>query len=106
MVQITLGDKSNATVVDPLHFDADPDLTYQSERMRMQIKAQTWKSAQIGSYSIHLACHLEFDADPDPLLDLAYLFDADADPDPDFYFISDPDPQHCLTVVHFLPMLL
>jgi hypothetical protein len=52
MVQITLGDKSNSCVVDPLHFDADPD------------------------------------ADP------GYQNDA------------DPDPQHCLTVVHFLPMLL
>jgi hypothetical protein len=45
MVQITLGDKSNGGVVDPLHFiadpDADPHLTYQPERIRMQIKAQT-----------------------------------------------------------------
>ncbi len=67
-----------------------------------QIKAQTWKSTQIGAYSIHLACHLQFDADP--LSDLAYHFDAESDPD--FYLISDPDPQHGLTVVHFLPMLL
>jgi hypothetical protein len=53
----------------------------------------------MGLYSIH------FDADPDPVPDLAYHFDAD----PDFYLMrmriqvtkmvrihADPDPQHCL----------
>jgi hypothetical protein len=61
-----------------------------------------------------LACHLQFDADPDP----DYQFDADsdlayhfyADPDPAYHFgadphrilpfnlkqiHADPDPQHC-----------
>ncbi len=41
MVQITFGDESNGTVVDPLHFhadpDADPDLTYHPERIGMRI---------------------------------------------------------------------
>ncbi len=55
-------------------------------------------------FNIHLACHLQFDADPDPLSDLAYHFDVESDPD--FYFISNPDPQHGLTGLHFLPMLL
>ncbi len=52
-----------------------------------------WKSAQIGSYSINLACHLQIDADqvPDP----AYHFDAD--PDPGYQNDADAvtDPQHC-----------
>jgi hypothetical protein len=36
-----------------------------------------------------LACHLQIDADPDPVLDSAYNCDADpdADPNPD----ADPD---------------
>ncbi len=57
---------------DPtFHFDADPD-TDPSFRM----KAQTLKkSAQIGSYSIILACHLQIDADPDPLAP-TFQFDA------------------------------
>ncbi len=65
------------------------------------------KSAQIGSYSIHLACHLQSDADLDPV----YHFDADPDADLDFYLMrmriqvtknvdpdADPDPQHCLDI--------
>jgi hypothetical protein len=41
-------------------------------------------SAQIGSFSIHLACHLQIDAYPD------------VDPDPTFQFKADPDAQHWL----------
>jgi hypothetical protein len=41
MVHITLGDKSNGSVVDSLHFnadpDADPDLTFHPERIGMRI---------------------------------------------------------------------
>jgi hypothetical protein len=48
----------------------DPDPSFQN--------AQTlWKSTQIGSYSIHLACHLQIDAYPDPVPDPAYQFHAD-----------------------------
>jgi hypothetical protein len=58
-----------------------------------------------------VVCHLQIDADVDPVPDPAYHFDAypDADPDPDFYLIRirkriqvtklmriHPDPQHCL----------
>jgi hypothetical protein len=64
-----------------------------------------------------LACHLQIDADPDPVRDPNYHFDADldpvfifdADPDPDFLVdadadrvadpgdqnYGDPDSQHC-----------
>jgi hypothetical protein len=31
------------------------------------------KSAQIGSYSIHLACNLQIDADPDAVLDFCLM---------------------------------
>jgi hypothetical protein len=49
-----------------------------------------------------LACHLQIDADPDPVLDLSDHFDSDLDPD--FYLMlqiqiskmmrihADPDP--------------
>jgi hypothetical protein len=38
-----------------------------------------------------LACHLQLDADPDPV----YHFDADTDPEATFQFDANPDPQHC-----------
>jgi hypothetical protein len=53
-----------------------------------------------------LACHLQIDADPDPVPDPAYHFDGnpDAEPDPDFFYAdadphyqndADQFPQHC-----------
>ncbi len=50
-----------------------------------------------------LACHLQIDADPDPLPDPAYPFDADPDAVPDYQndadldpdADADPDQQHC-----------
>jgi hypothetical protein len=53
-------------------------------RIRIHILASK-ESAQIGSYSLHFACHLLIDAipDPAPVPDPAYHFDAD----PDFYLM-------------------
>ncbi len=107
--------------MDPHHFDADPDSPYHPDAdpdsnfyllrfpIRIFIDSDTdlrnkvsnlWKSAQIGSYSIHFGLSsAQIDADPAP--DPAYHFDADpdADLDPDFYLMrmrihADPDPQH------------
>ncbi len=82
-------------------------------RIRLQ-GSNPWKSAQIGSYSIHFALT---SADRDrigiqlinlmririKILNFIYggfgswfLFDADADPDPGSQNDADPDPQHCL----------
>ncbi len=41
-----------------------------------------------------LACHLQIDADTDPVLDPAYHFGADPDADPGYQNDADPDPQH------------
>ncbi len=56
-------------------FDADPDPSFQIKGSKL------WKSAQIGSYFIHLAYHLQIDADEDP----AHHFDADADLNPAYH---------------------
>jgi hypothetical protein len=73
------------SVVDPHHFDADPDPTFHpvadpdadpdpSFQMKAQILEKELKKAHIPYI---LACHLQIDSDPDP--DPAYHFDADPD---------------------------
>jgi hypothetical protein len=52
---------------DPsFHFDADPDPSF-------QIKVRNLESAQIGSFSMSLACHLQVDADQDIRIQLITL---------------------------------
>jgi hypothetical protein len=92
------------SVVDPHHFDVKPDSDFYLMRIqirlftliriliRIQILASNKgsnprKSAKIGSYSIHLACHLQINADPVP--DPAHHFDADPG------YQNDADPCGC-----------
>ncbi len=60
--------KQGNIVADPHHFDADPDKdptfhfhTDPDPTVASKYRLKTSKSAQIGSSSIHLACHLQID---------------------------------------------
>ncbi len=79
--------------------DPDPDPTFHPDANvdlypdpDFQIKPQT---LEIGLNKAHipniLACHLQIDADPDPVSHPAYHFDAG----PGYHADPDLDPQHC-----------
>jgi hypothetical protein len=69
--------------MDPTFHPADPDPDLDPS---FQIKAQTLeKVLTLAHIPYVLAFHLQIDADPDPVLDLAYQFDAD--PGPEFYLM-------------------
>ncbi len=112
------GDYVADSVVDPhhfnadpdpdpaCHFDADPDITFPFDadadsdptfhsyadpdpEPSFQIKVQTPENVLKKDHILYiLACHLQIDEDQDP----AYHFDGDPDPDPDpsFQFYADP----------------
>jgi hypothetical protein len=55
--------------VDPHHFNADPDHSFQ---IRL-------KSLEKCSNRLIFACHLQIDADLEAVLDAAYYFDAESE---------------------------
>ncbi len=93
---------AGGSVVDPHHFDADPDSTYYPDAdpdpdPSLQVKTQTLEKVLTQAHIPYiLACNQQIDEDPDPVPDTAYHFDADLDADPGYQNDrdADPDTQH------------
>jgi hypothetical protein len=75
--------------IPTFHPDADPDPNPDSSFQNKD--SNPWKSAKIGSYSIHFGWSSAKDADLDPVPDPAYHSDADLD----FGFLFDSDAGGC-----------